>query len=189
VDSEGDGDGLLGSPANRPLLPQPVRVVPRKRSHAVFYCNDKEVGRWEDPRVSTVPSAFIIEMTTGGWDNNAVDDKHLPANYLIDYVRVWQRKDPASGSGGRNEWTLHPRGLAVARRRRTRGTKFTISPTNDELAADLEQHGGGQGIGYRRLLGRQGIPCHVMGPQRNRLPLTSRHLTPSRAGGIIAFGV
>ena len=68
---------------------------------AIFYCNGKEVGRWEDPRVSSVPSAFIIEMTTGGWDNNAVDDKQLPADYLIDYVRVWQRKDLASDADSR----------------------------------------------------------------------------------------
>ena len=37
----------------------------------VWYCNGKEIFRWEDPRVSTVPSHFNIEMTTGGWDNNA----------------------------------------------------------------------------------------------------------------------
>ena len=67
---------------------------------AVFYCNGKELWRWEDPRVSNVPSHFIFEVTTGGWDNNAVDDKQLPADYLIDYVRVWQRKDLASGADG-----------------------------------------------------------------------------------------
>ncbi len=61
----------------------------------VFYCNGKEVWRWESPRISTVPSSIIIEMTTGGWDNNAVDDAKLPADYLIDYVRVWQRRDLA----------------------------------------------------------------------------------------------
>ena len=47
-----------------------------------------------------MPSHFIIEMTTGGWDNDAVDDKQLPADYLIDYVRVWQRNDLASGADG-----------------------------------------------------------------------------------------
>ena len=66
----------------------------------VFYCNGKEVWRWEGPRVSNVPSNFIIEMTTGGWDNNAVDDAQLPVDYLIDYVRVWQRKDLASSADG-----------------------------------------------------------------------------------------
>jgi beta-glucanase (GH16 family) len=67
---------------------------------AIFYGNGKELFRWEDPRVCTVPSGMIIEITTGGWDNNAVDDAQLPADYLIDYVRVWQRKDLASEVDG-----------------------------------------------------------------------------------------
>ena len=67
---------------------------------AVFYGNGKELFRWEDPRICTVPSGIIIEITTGGWDNNAVDDAQLPADYLIDYVRVWQRKDLASEVDG-----------------------------------------------------------------------------------------
>jgi len=66
----------------------------------VFYGNGKELWRWDDPRVSNVPSHFIFEVTTGGWDNNAVDNKQLPADYLIDYVRVWQRKDLASSADG-----------------------------------------------------------------------------------------
>lgn len=32
-----------------------------------------------------------IDPATSGWDNNAVDDSKLPADYLIDYVPVWQR--------------------------------------------------------------------------------------------------
>jgi len=67
---------------------------------AIYYCNGKEVLRWESPRISTVPSYFLIEMTTGGWDNNSVDDARLPVDYLIDYVRVWQRKDLASEADG-----------------------------------------------------------------------------------------
>jgi beta-glucanase (GH16 family) len=71
----------------------------------VFYCNGKELWRWEDPRVCNVPAHFIFEVTTGGWDNNGVDDKQLPADYVVDYVRVWQRKDlaaptePVGGAG------------------------------------------------------------------------------------------
>jgi beta-glucanase (GH16 family) len=68
---------------------------------AIYYCNGKEIARWEDPRVSSVPSGIIIEMTTGGWDNNAVDDAQLPADYLIDYIRVWQRRDLASAVDGK----------------------------------------------------------------------------------------
>jgi beta-glucanase (GH16 family) len=66
----------------------------------VFYCNGKEVWRFEDPRVATVAAYFIFEVTTGGWDNDPVDDKHLPADYLVDYVRAWQRKDLASSADG-----------------------------------------------------------------------------------------
>jgi beta-glucanase (GH16 family) len=68
---------------------------------AIFYGNGRELWRWEDPRVSSVPSGIIIEITTGGWDNNAVDDARLPADYLIDYVRVWQRRDLASDVDGK----------------------------------------------------------------------------------------
>ena len=67
----------------------------------VYYCNGKEIARWEDPRVGCVPSGILIELTTGGWDNNAVDDAQLPADYLIDYVRVWQRRDLASAVNGK----------------------------------------------------------------------------------------
>jgi beta-glucanase (GH16 family) len=65
---------------------------------AIYYCNGKEVLRWEDPRIACVPEHFIIEMTTGGWDNDKVDESKLPADYSIDYVRVWQRKDLASAA-------------------------------------------------------------------------------------------
>jgi beta-glucanase (GH16 family) len=66
----------------------------------VFYCNGKELWRWEDPRVSNVASYIIFEVTTDTWNPKvAVDDKQLPADYLIDYVRAWQRKDLASSAG------------------------------------------------------------------------------------------
>lgn len=60
---------------------------------AVYYCNGREVLRWEDPRVSAVPSQLIFTLPCGGWDNNAVDDAQLPSDFVIDYVRVWQRRD------------------------------------------------------------------------------------------------
>jgi hypothetical protein len=37
----------------------------------------------------------------GGWDNNALDDARLPDDFLIDYVRVWQRRDLASAVDGK----------------------------------------------------------------------------------------
>ena len=57
---------------------------------AVYYCNGREVLRWEDPRISNVPSQLIFTLPSGGWDNSAVDDAQLPSDFVIDYVRVWQ---------------------------------------------------------------------------------------------------
>jgi hypothetical protein len=43
---------------------------------------------------------MMLTIPMGGWDNNALDDKQLPADFVIDYVRVWQRKDLASSVDG-----------------------------------------------------------------------------------------
>ena len=59
---------------------------------AVYYCNGREVLRWEDQRISSVPSKLIFTLPSGGWDNNAVDDAQLPSDFVLDYVRVWQQK-------------------------------------------------------------------------------------------------
>ena len=66
----------------------------------VYYGNGRELLRMESPRISTVPSHLIFEVTTGGWDNDSVDDTRLPVDYVIDYVRCWQRKDLASAADG-----------------------------------------------------------------------------------------
>ena len=62
---------------------------------AVYYCNGREVLRWEDPRISSVPAHLLFTQPCGGWDNNAVEDARLPSDFIVDYVRVWQRKDLA----------------------------------------------------------------------------------------------
>ena len=67
---------------------------------AVFYCNGREVGRWESPRISSVPSDIMFTHVSGGWDNDGLSDKKLPADFVIDYVRAWQRKDLASDADG-----------------------------------------------------------------------------------------
>lgn len=67
---------------------------------AVYYAQGKEVLRWESPRVSSVPSYIMFDMVTGGWDNKPLDDAQLPDDFVIDYVRVWQRKDLASPADG-----------------------------------------------------------------------------------------
>lgn len=68
---------------------------------AVYYCNGKEVLRWKNPRISNIPSILMFTLPSGGWDNDAVDDARLPSDLVIDYVRVWQRKDLASPDDGK----------------------------------------------------------------------------------------
>jgi beta-glucanase (GH16 family) len=68
---------------------------------AVYYCNGREVMRWEDPRISHVPAMLMFTLPQGGWDNSIVKDARLPDDFVIDYVRVWQRKDLASASDGK----------------------------------------------------------------------------------------
>jgi len=63
---------------------------------AVCYCNGREVARWENARVSNVASYLMFTHVSGGWDNNALDDAQLPADFTIDYVRCWQRRDLVS---------------------------------------------------------------------------------------------
>ena len=78
---------------------------------AVFYCNGVEVLRWVNPRIADVPMAFLFTMPSGGWDNNEVDDRELPADFLIDYVRVWQRKDLVSPLDGKKPSTASTKGV------------------------------------------------------------------------------
>jgi beta-glucanase (GH16 family) len=66
----------------------------------VYYSQGKEVARWETDRIPSVPACIIYTLPTGGWDNNALDDKQLPVEFEIDYVRVWQRADLASEVDG-----------------------------------------------------------------------------------------
>ena len=68
---------------------------------AVYYCNGEVVARWENARISNVASYPILYMVTGGWDNNPVDDDQLPADFVVDYVRIWQRQDLASAADGK----------------------------------------------------------------------------------------
>lgn len=67
---------------------------------AVFYANGEVVGRWESPRISDVESDIMFTHVSGGWDNNSIDDGTLPSDFIIDYVRVWQRADLASEVDG-----------------------------------------------------------------------------------------
>jgi beta-glucanase (GH16 family) len=67
---------------------------------AIYYVNGREAGRWETPRICSVESYPIFYMVSGGWDNSPLDDSQLPADYEVDYIRIWQRKDLASPADG-----------------------------------------------------------------------------------------
>jgi beta-glucanase (GH16 family) len=67
----------------------------------VYYANGEPVLRWDNARISTVRSYPILYLVTGGWDNSPVDDAQLPADFVVDYVRIWQRQDLASSVDGR----------------------------------------------------------------------------------------
>ena len=64
----------------------------------VWYCNGKEIAEWDDPRVSDIPSDMMFTLPSGGWDNDPLDDAQLPSDFVIDYVRCWERKDLATAS-------------------------------------------------------------------------------------------
>ncbi len=66
----------------------------------VVYGNGQEIFRWENPRVSNQQEFLILQNQIGGWDNDPVDDAQLPADFVVDYLRVWQRKDLASPDDG-----------------------------------------------------------------------------------------
>ncbi len=67
---------------------------------AEMYNNGRLIARWESPRVCSVPCDLMFTHVSGGWDNDRLDDSKLPDDFVIDYVRCWQRKDLASEVDG-----------------------------------------------------------------------------------------
>jgi len=61
-----------------------------------YYANGQPVLSWSDPRISTVQGDLMFTLPMGGWDNAPLDPKQLPDDFVIDYVRCWQRADMAS---------------------------------------------------------------------------------------------
>lgn len=60
---------------------------------ARYYVNGQETGRWENDRVASVPMILMFTLPCGGWDNSPLDDAQLPSDFIVDYVRCWQRRD------------------------------------------------------------------------------------------------
>ena len=65
---------------------------------AILYSNGVEVARWESPRICIQPCYMLLQLITGGWEKQPLDDSKLPADHTIEYVRVWQRQDLASSN-------------------------------------------------------------------------------------------
>jgi beta-glucanase (GH16 family) len=60
---------------------------------ATFYCNGRVVAHWKSPRVCSVPMYILFTAVSGGWGAPiSVTGEGLPSDYVLDYVRVWQRE-------------------------------------------------------------------------------------------------
>ncbi len=68
--------------------------------HVAVYSNGRLDGSWDSPRVGSVQSYIMFDMLPGGFEYDPLDPATLPADLVIDYVRVWQRKDLASPDDG-----------------------------------------------------------------------------------------
>ena len=68
--------------------------------HVAVYSSGHMDGSWDSPRVGSVQSYLIFDMLPGGFEYDPLDPATLPADLVIDYVRVWQRKDLASPDDG-----------------------------------------------------------------------------------------
>lgn len=61
-----------------------------------WYLDDREVWRiGHDVPIAAGPMYLLINLAVGGeWAGPEVDDSRLPAAFLIDHVKVWQRNAP-----------------------------------------------------------------------------------------------
>jgi beta-glucanase (GH16 family) len=58
-----------------------------------FYAQGQPVARWTDARVSSVPMYILFTAVSGGWGGNDLTGEGLPDDFVLDYVRAWQRSD------------------------------------------------------------------------------------------------
>jgi beta-glucanase (GH16 family) len=64
-----------------------------------FYIDGKHTWTHTNQRVSTVESYIILSLQLGGWNgsgNTPVDDSGLPADMVIDYVKVYSNDETAA---------------------------------------------------------------------------------------------
>ncbi len=60
---------------------------------ATFYANGQPTAQWTDARVSSVPEYILFTAVSGGWGGNELTGEGLPDDFVLDYVRAWQRSD------------------------------------------------------------------------------------------------
>ncbi len=66
-----------------------------------WFCDGKEMVSWESDRIMKYPAYIKLNVEMGGWAGNRVSpDSAYPDAFVIDYVRVWQRRDLAPAGGG-----------------------------------------------------------------------------------------
>jgi beta-glucanase (GH16 family) len=65
-----------------------------------FYGNGEEIWNWESPRIIGEQMYVQFQNMLGGWECDPLDDAQLPADFEIDYMRIWQRKDLATPQDG-----------------------------------------------------------------------------------------
>ncbi|MET0263563.1 MAG: glycoside hydrolase family 16 protein [Rariglobus sp.] len=68
--------------------------------HVSVYSQGRKGGSWDSPRVGSVQSYVIFDLLPGGFEYDPLDPASLPADLVIDYIRVWQRKDLATAQDG-----------------------------------------------------------------------------------------
>ena len=65
-----------------------------------FYGNGEEIWRWESSRITAEQMYVQFQNMLGGWEADPLDDTQFPADFEIDYMRVWQRRDLATPQDG-----------------------------------------------------------------------------------------
>ncbi len=61
-----------------------------------FYGNGAVLATWANPRVSDVPAYILFTHVSGGWGGNDLTGERLPDDFVVDWVRCWQRDDLAA---------------------------------------------------------------------------------------------
>ena len=57
----------------------------------IWYADGAEVRRVADSRVVGSRSYLLLSIASGGWAGEPDGATPLPADFQVDYVRVWQR--------------------------------------------------------------------------------------------------